>query len=862
MKKRIPAIFLSLAMFALICTSFTSLATSERSVVKIAQVYGIDRNDEYIIANINVKEAPYNAKGDGVTNDTEAIQSALDDVDAGGIVYVPAGKYVIKDELVIPDQCTLVGDWDVPTKENRKETILLAYKGKGEEKGSPFICVGNASTLKNISVYYPEQDPNNIQPYPITIGFFGVSTLVDGVTLYNSYYGINTHLSNGSAQHVFNLYGTPLSTGISFDINLEVTELANVNFDIDIWANSGFDNAPITADLQDKVREQTKKAKGITCGRIDDMFMWNIDVDPQDYDTGVLFYTSDSHENKNLRGGTYGHFLKMHDTIIIAEGISSFGVNIDLVDDIIDPDDYDYQLSSGRRTTKNNIVSVKESAYGAAGDGETDDTKAFKDAISAVAGKGGGIVFVPQGQFKITEPIVIPSNVELRGVMTGTHSAFRKNVSQLNIYTQKGDDAAITLLKDSGINGLSFFYPENKLNELVELPVTVKGNGSNIWVKAVTFINSYDAIDLASAKCDNFFVGNTWGTAMRYGIYVGGGSENGVLENTMISFGIWQETRALHSNPQLDMMTGLFKKNSVAYCFENCKNITAWSVFGFGNHIGALFQEKDGKVADNITFYRLGLDTPWAECSLKAEKAGQVNIYGISTASHEGPGIYESGDIGGQINIYGQNIWGGCTNQLESNSKINIYSSSDAYFKQGKNIYAPVVNIETSSDHFNTEYDSYHLTDPYFYTLWACDETDEKPTLTFELNKKTDIRSIEIQYGYFKTGDKSDIPQSYTIQAGNDNKHFKNILEVKNNTSPTVIHNIKKTNAKYFRIVFHDSQQSIKVGTVKFLTEKIAKEQNAPVPVLTILLITICALFIIGTVLFILVLQKKKIAKK
>lgn len=52
---------------------------------------------------LNVKANGFGAKGDGVTDDTAAIQAALNAVaSSGGQVYLPAGKYVISNTLTLP----------------------------------------------------------------------------------------------------------------------------------------------------------------------------------------------------------------------------------------------------------------------------------------------------------------------------------------------------------------------------------------------------------------------------------------------------------------------------------------------------------------------------------------------------------------------------------------------------------------------------------------------------------------------------------------------------------------------------------------------------------------------------------------
>jgi hypothetical protein len=52
---------------------------------------------------INVTKGPYNAAGDGTTNDLTAIQDAIDALSStGGVVYFPAGDYVVNGTLTIP----------------------------------------------------------------------------------------------------------------------------------------------------------------------------------------------------------------------------------------------------------------------------------------------------------------------------------------------------------------------------------------------------------------------------------------------------------------------------------------------------------------------------------------------------------------------------------------------------------------------------------------------------------------------------------------------------------------------------------------------------------------------------------------
>lgn len=80
---------------------------------------------------INVKKAPYNAKGDGVTDDTEAIQQALSDYpNQNKIIYLPKGTYLVSNQL----------QWSVGNRggQEHKRTIL-----QGQNTGTTIIKLKN-----------------------------------------------------------------------------------------------------------------------------------------------------------------------------------------------------------------------------------------------------------------------------------------------------------------------------------------------------------------------------------------------------------------------------------------------------------------------------------------------------------------------------------------------------------------------------------------------------------------------------------------------------------------------------------------------------------------------------------------------
>ena len=86
---------------------------------------------------------------------------------------VPAGRFAIRGNLVVPGGVTLSGTFTAPPT-NRHDgrpdyhgSVLLAYAGRGEPDAKPFIRLGgNMATVKGLIITYPEWKQSDVPPMP------------------------------------------------------------------------------------------------------------------------------------------------------------------------------------------------------------------------------------------------------------------------------------------------------------------------------------------------------------------------------------------------------------------------------------------------------------------------------------------------------------------------------------------------------------------------------------------------------------------------------------------------------------------------------------------------------------------------
>lgn len=260
--------------------------------------------DDYIVT-------PYRAENfgivaDGVTDVTGAIQNALIMIDnlGGGVLFLPAGNYKVSGNLTVPGRVTLRGDWQKPQPGSPVVgTILQAYAGRGNENAAPFIELEGSGGVKGITIWYPEQLPNDIQPYPPAI--HGGGNTVENVTFVNPYIGFTTYRQGTTARpFVRNVYGTPLKTGIEYDCLADIGRIESVHFSPDYWAGSGLANAPAAGQHEAWIYNN---GTGMIVRRID--WSYSCYVTVEGYSIGFALRPSRYEYDRVPNGQSYGFNL-------------------------------------------------------------------------------------------------------------------------------------------------------------------------------------------------------------------------------------------------------------------------------------------------------------------------------------------------------------------------------------------------------------------------------------------------------------------------------------------------------------------------------------------------------------------------
>jgi len=281
--------------------ALASFGITEERVLEALEPTADSITSTQIPAEAPVKPQFPDSFQDGIRDATEFIQLKLEIAgEAGGEVFLPAGRYRLEGSLTIPPGVTLKGSWTAPHHARlRTGTVLLAYGGRGQEDMPPLVSLSPGSAISGLTIFYPEQTIEDIKPYPWTIQGRGMHNSVIDVTLVNPYKGIDIGTHHNELHYLRNIFGCPLKMGIYINNCTDVGRIENVHFNPHFWARDEGDGAPRPAggELMEYLRTE---GEAFVFGRTDWEYVLN---------TFCFGYKIGYHFIGTEQGGCNGNFL-------------------------------------------------------------------------------------------------------------------------------------------------------------------------------------------------------------------------------------------------------------------------------------------------------------------------------------------------------------------------------------------------------------------------------------------------------------------------------------------------------------------------------------------------------------------------
>jgi hypothetical protein len=175
--------------------------------------------------------------------------------------------------------------------------------------------------------------------------------------------------------------------------------------------------------------------------------------------------------------------------------------------------------------------------FGAA-ETNADNAAAFQAALDrAGANQDGGTVYVPAGLYKFRHDLVVPTGVELRGCFDVPHHTVSAGSVLMPCQNRGKEDGSpfVSLKPESGLRGLTFWYPEQPLKKPVPYPWTVRSLGKRCWITDVTIGNAWQAVDFATNPSDGHRISYLAGSMYRRGLFVGNCKGKGWVEDVQFN---------------------------------------------------------------------------------------------------------------------------------------------------------------------------------------------------------------------------------------------------------------------------------------------------------------------------------------
>jgi hypothetical protein len=268
----------------------------------------------------SVDVASFGVKADGKSDDTAAIQKALDAAgQQGGVVRLAAGNYLVAGSLKIPVGVSLVGSNQAPVYiEPLIGTVILATGGRDKEDAPALFELGNSATVQGLSVFYPDQKPDGIHPYAWTFHLQGGDNTVENVTLINSYNGIKIGPEPNVRHRIRSVSGCVLRQGIWLDSCSDIGRIENVQWHCHWWSSP-----KVGGDWEKVYKYMWENCEGFVFAKTDWEYVTNTFIFPADI--GYRFIAT---KNGAMNGQLCGIGADAVNRCIVVDEIQPMGLLI------------------------------------------------------------------------------------------------------------------------------------------------------------------------------------------------------------------------------------------------------------------------------------------------------------------------------------------------------------------------------------------------------------------------------------------------------------------------------------------------------------------------------------------------------
>lgn len=201
-----------------------------------------------------------------------------------------------------------------------------------------------------------------------------------------------------------------------------------------------------------------------------------------------------------------------------------------------------------------------EMGYAVDSTGKTDSTDGLQKALYDCYNAGGGTVYLPAGNYAISDTIYVPPYVSLRGEWQDPDEG-NEYGTIISVWMESSDvngPGAFMLGGSGGVIGLTIYYPLQTIENVLPYPYTFYVNGIDpnfmlSTIKNVTVINGYRGIGTSEeANHEYLDIDNYKGTFLNCGTQLYNQTDVGTIEDVVISNKYWKEATSDYMNAVTD----------------------------------------------------------------------------------------------------------------------------------------------------------------------------------------------------------------------------------------------------------------------------------------------------------------------